>query len=612
MKQLIGMFGPDASDEEIAAAIKASVEPDRRGDVAESLRKHGGGSHDDKHHGNWADGSAGNASPSNAPDIADGPSAPPSTPEQSDFKQGDGSRENPFFTDDVDEAAKLFSQGYHVELAQPRQVSTLLDKLSDMVREAEAAGANAPNFDLCKVSVKGTNLFCSEHLGIARENMPQVKGRAVPGSEAEKWVDPNTGEADGTNHFMAHLAAQGVTTEFTQELASHLKASQRELVGAKVAGMASAYREGRFNPSAGNIFISSDGYVVDGHHRWAATVAVDLQDNRAGDLYMNVIRIDMPITAVLLEAAKWAGEFGIAPKNTTTAKRRYTRTTWALQRVAKHQMVSDPDASNLYEENLSAFGGRLNQIVSSSEAALSVPGQKRGSDTMGVHGIWEGNSFVGFTPERAVFQSNLLRQMEADQTLANDALAPSPDRQAIIAIGAPGSGKTTLLTRHLGDRFDTRQFVVIDHDKLTEALLSQGDVAADDLQGMELAALTHAEATALAGAWQHSLQTRGLNLAFDIVGSDTEGTVARIESLKAAGYTVHLIFCDVTETEALASTMRRAATGGRPIPPSTVRGAIPGNLEQIAQAANGQVMWYRNHPTSGQDPELVDEVGVAT
>jgi hypothetical protein len=47
---------------------------------------------------------------------------------------------------------------------------------------------NSIRYDLCKVSVKGTNLFCGGNKGIPRDAMPQAKGEVVKGSKAEKLL----------------------------------------------------------------------------------------------------------------------------------------------------------------------------------------------------------------------------------------------------------------------------------------------------------------------------------------------------------------------------------------------------------------------------------------
>lgn len=212
-------------------------------------------------------------------------------------------------THNVDEALKALAEGRKVELRQPRQVSTLLRRLAKMVDDAKAKGKDAPNYDLCNVSVKGTNVFCVESKGIPRIKMPQLKAKPSPGSKADKLEKDKKGEVDLGPEFVKHLRARGVKVDTTTEKASYLRASQNQLNGAKVAGMSRAYDAGTL--PRGPIFTSADNYVVDGHHRWAAVVGSDLADNREGDLDMDITRVDMPILEVLDEANRFASEWGI-------------------------------------------------------------------------------------------------------------------------------------------------------------------------------------------------------------------------------------------------------------------------------------------------------------
>ena len=40
------------------------------------------------------------------------------------------------------------------------------------------------------------------------------------------------------------------------------------------------------------IIVSKDGYILDGHHRWAALVALDIANGGSGDIEMNVKVVD--------------------------------------------------------------------------------------------------------------------------------------------------------------------------------------------------------------------------------------------------------------------------------------------------------------------------------
>lgn len=218
-------------------------------------------------------------------------------------------REKPIEVADVDEAIRLLGEGKHVQLNQPDEVSTLVDKLAEIVKEAEAKGEKAPDYDLCRVSVKGTNLFCAESKGVERAMMPQLKGVPVKGTRADSLPRDKRGEVDLSSLFREHLVQSGVKVERTTQLASHMRASQRELNGVKVSGIAHYLRTGG-TIEGPPIFVSRNDYIVDGHHRWAAEVAVDYDDGKP-DAAMAIDRIDMDIIDVLDEANLFAHEWGL-------------------------------------------------------------------------------------------------------------------------------------------------------------------------------------------------------------------------------------------------------------------------------------------------------------
>lgn len=228
----------------------------------------------------------------------------------------------PIKCDSVDEAALLVLDGKVVELPTVEKASTLIERLAAIANEAKALGAKAPTYDLCQVSVKGTNLFCVEKLrnakypeGVPRIEMPQLGGEPVPGSDADKlprtpW---NQAEVDGSLEFRDYIEERlGLKLTSGEYPAYKLKASQAELNGPNVAQMMS---DKTFDPARNPIFVSNDDYVVDGHHRWAAVVGRDAADNKLGDITMRVHRIDAPITEVLRIAKEWSKAFGIKQKS---------------------------------------------------------------------------------------------------------------------------------------------------------------------------------------------------------------------------------------------------------------------------------------------------------
>lgn len=225
---------------------------------------------------------------------------------------GAGTVEDPIAVgDDLDRAVALLAEGKHVRLDQPEQVATLVDRLAAETDRLEKAGQDAPDFDLCLVSVPGTNLFCADHRGVDRIAMPQFSGQAVPGSPAAAIAN-SKGKADVSAAFREELRRQGISVTDRTMPASHLRATQRQLNGAKIGGMVAALRAGDLPP--GSIFVTREGYVIDGHHRWAANVTADVADNRLGDSDMPVEVVDLDIGTALDMANEFTHRMGIAAK----------------------------------------------------------------------------------------------------------------------------------------------------------------------------------------------------------------------------------------------------------------------------------------------------------
>lgn len=229
-------------------------------------------------------------------------------------------RLNSIVVTNFDRAVELLAQGKVVELKDTKEVNTLINKLAEMVQKAKEKGEKAPNYDLCKVSVAGTNFFCGSQIkteafpnGIPRVNMPQFSGEPVKGTPADKLsrVEGSKNEVDASKAFMAHIKSLGIESSKEEVKSESLKASQNELVGAKVAKM---MNNSAFDRDGVRIFVSRDNYIIDGHHRWAASIGKDAEDGKMGGMSIKVHRIDSPIAEILDIAKNWSGEFGIKSK----------------------------------------------------------------------------------------------------------------------------------------------------------------------------------------------------------------------------------------------------------------------------------------------------------
>jgi hypothetical protein len=194
------------------------------------------------------------------------------------------------------------------------QFNTDISKISKMLDDAKAKGEPAPDINLCDITIPGTNLYCDDNKGIPREEMPQFKGKAVEGSRAAGMETDKDGEVDTEPVFREMLKQKNIKVLQTEVPADKLKATQKDLVGGKVIGMMGALEKDPNHPKiTAPIYVSRDGYVIDGHHRWAAIVAYNAKhpDN---PIPMKSTVIDMDIKDAIPMANKFAEDMGIAAK----------------------------------------------------------------------------------------------------------------------------------------------------------------------------------------------------------------------------------------------------------------------------------------------------------
>ena len=217
----------------------------------------------------------------------------------------------------AEEAVARVLKGENVEIQDTKDVHTVLKKLAEIAMDAEKLGSKAPNFDPCTITVKGVSLFCSEKLktdefphGVPRIEMPQFKTKTpTPDSEADKLPRDENGEVNASAKFIEHLTKAGVKTKEKKVLARKLKASQAEMEGQKVA---SIMLNPKRDPKKAKIWVSRDGYVIDGHHTWAAAIGRDAEDgNLNNDTEMEVVVVDMPMSKVYHVAVEWTRKYGL-------------------------------------------------------------------------------------------------------------------------------------------------------------------------------------------------------------------------------------------------------------------------------------------------------------
>lgn len=225
---------------------------------------------------------------------------------------GSGTEEDPYVIEDVYKALELLEGDHQISLRSRDEVATVISEMRKVVQDAASKGKDAPNYNLCRISVPGTNIFCADHKGIVRKKMPQLSGTPLPGTPASRLQSREGEEVDLTDPFMAHMEGMGIKIERTQRAASHLRATQSELIGEKVVGIAGAMQRGDIPRNRDALYVSRDGYVVDGHHRWAANVLLDIDNN--DDLELPVYVVDKDILEILDIANQFTLDQGIPPR----------------------------------------------------------------------------------------------------------------------------------------------------------------------------------------------------------------------------------------------------------------------------------------------------------
>lgn len=141
--------------------------------------------------------------------------------------------------------------------------------------DAQRAGVRQDGADLAAGQIdREWSAFAPETgtLGVPRAEMPQIK-------------------AEHRGALVNFLKARGIDSRADEVPANDLKPSQAEFSPAKVK------KARAFQGGDRSILVSSDGYVVDGHHQWLA--------KRANGEPVKVIRLQAPIREVLAQTAEF-------------------------------------------------------------------------------------------------------------------------------------------------------------------------------------------------------------------------------------------------------------------------------------------------------------------
>ena len=153
------------------------------------------------------------------------------------------------------------------------------------------------NPDITNLQVNGNTLFGGDGLGIPRSQMPQIP-------------------MNMRKQFISDMADQGISTELKKIDALDLKPSQSEISATKTARLYQHFKSEGI-PKDKAILVSKDGFVVDGHHHWAAAAAMGLMGKNSK---IPVIQMDLNIKEALSTAKAWSESHGIAAQDINSAE----------------------------------------------------------------------------------------------------------------------------------------------------------------------------------------------------------------------------------------------------------------------------------------------------
>ena len=150
-------------------------------------------------------------------------------------------------------------------------------------------------------------------LGKARANMPQV-----PADDFEKDLESPAGDGLETNEpekipdlgkaTKAYLDSsddtgpwpKGDQVDVSVETGidpMDLKPTQADIYMSNALKKVKSAEEGSWKPWASSVLASNDGHILDGHHRWAATIVYN--DKNGTNEKMSINKVNMPIKDLL-------------------------------------------------------------------------------------------------------------------------------------------------------------------------------------------------------------------------------------------------------------------------------------------------------------------------
>ena len=457
--------------------------------------------------------------------------------------------------------------GKHPEV-EPENVSALFMKMADRTDHP----------DITEIKVAGTLLFGDEGMGVARKDMPQI----------DKDLRPQ---------FLEDLEKDGITSEKEKVDPKTLKPIQKEVSGSRSGAIYNKYREEGKIPKQERILISKDGFVIDGHHTWAASVAFSF-DNPSAEI--PVYRLSVNAQEALDASLAWTQSKGIEGQSIDAAKKSLFFE-FEPGEMLKHQDHDQSSHGNWAQGRERIIGsGNVPSLARDSEGRVINPdatgGYKAGvpeSVTFGretltpEHSLWhhlvpDGRGGYEPSEERAYLHQQIINQV-------TEGVPQSSDPTFYMLGGGPASGKSTFLKSGATDTPDKANAVHINADDI-KAMLPENPrmVNGGDADFFNAASFSHEESSMLAKRVQERAIENRQNIVLDGTGDSAINKLAsKVESARQNGYKVNGVYVSVPTEVAWSRSVQRALGASKRYVPRAVveetHRAVSGTLRQAVE-----------------------------
>jgi predicted ABC-type ATPase len=457
--------------------------------------------------------------------------------------------------------------GKHPEV-EPENVSALFMKMADRTDHP----------DITEIKIEGTLLFGDEGMGIARKDMPQI----------DKDLRPQ---------FLEDLEKDGITSEKEKVDPKTLKPIQKEVSGSRSGAIYNKYREEGKIPKQDRILISKDGFVIDGHHTWAASVAFSF-DNPSAKI--PVYRLSVNAQEALDASLAWTESKGIEGQSIDAAKKSLFFE-FEPGEMLKHQDHDQSSHGNWAQGRERIIGsGNVPSLARDSEGRVINPdatgGYKAGvpeSVTFGretltpEHSLWhhlvpDGRGGYEPSEERAYLHQQIINQV-------TEGVPQSSDPTFYMLGGGPASGKSTFLKSGATDTPDKANAVHVNADDI-KAMLPENPrmVNGGDADFFNAASFSHEESSMLAKRVQDRAIENKQNIVLDGTGDSAINKLAsKVESARQNGYKVNGVYVSVPTEVAWSRSVQRALGASKRYVPKAVveetHRAVSGTLRQAVE-----------------------------